>query len=183
MAMLQTMPSFVGGRVVLPYSTRPHHRAGHLVHSTHPNLTEYSTITATIESPLGLMLAEDKEHGQIIIESITEGSNADKTQLFAPNDILVSCSAIMMKADIEETNKDAMYSERRRKQGCCSTGCPDCPFNARNWARVEFDCRNKTFQTVISALQSNTAPFARALASSSGSGMKRTITITVARPL
>ena len=179
--MLQSMPVSVGGRA-FPHSRKPHLCVAHSVHGTHPGTTGHSTITATIETPLGLMLAEDKEHGQIIIESITEGSNADKTQLFAPNDILVSCSAIMMKTDIRETNNDSMYSERRRKQGCCSTGCVDCPFNAKNWARVEFDCRNKTFQTVISALQSNTAPFARALAASSGSGMTRTITITVARP-
>ena len=178
----------VGGGVFLP--TRKNHRLAHIVHSAqHGDLQGYSTITATLETPLGLMLAEDKEHGHIIIESITEGSNADVSQLFAHNDILISCSAIMMKTDADTSSKDPMYNERRRKQGCCSTGCSDCPFYAANWARVEFDCRNKTFQTVISALQSNTAPFARAFASSSsssssgpGSARKRTITITVARP-
>lgn len=138
-------------------------------------LSEEELITATIETPLGLLLAENTKDGYVYIESIEEDSHAEKSGIFRPGDILVECSAIAMKAQ-EHVSKKAMYNRdsRGRKGGCCSTGCKDCPFNVSNWQKVMFDCRDKSFDVVIAALSSNNARWARGRAAA-------TITLTVAR--
>ena len=113
-------------------------------------------VTATLQRPLGLNLKEDGQ--RIVVESIEENSNADRSGLFSPGDALVACSAIMMAtAENTTTNDSALYdrNSRGKRGGCCSTGCVDCPFNHRNWQRVMFDCRGKSFEAVIAALQSN----------------------------
>jgi hypothetical protein len=135
------------------------------------NTGEY--FTATIQKPLGLILAEDFSTKQVKIESIDPGSNADAVGIFKPGDILVSCSAIMMR---EGDKSKSIYNRnsRGKKGGCCSTGCPDCPFNVSNWTKVDFDCRGKSFDTVVAALSSNSARWIR-------SNAPITITITVHR--
>jgi len=132
-------------------------------------------ITATIEKPLGLVIAEDKS-GEVVIESIEPGSNADRLGVFRVGDLLVSCSAIVMAGGKNVGKKEGMYTRSKVKGGCCSTGCPDCPFNARNWVRVQFDCRGESFDSVVAALSSNTN--ARWM---SNYGMKNGITISVVR--
>ncbi len=111
-------------------------------------------MTATLQRPLGLNLKEDGQ--RIVVESIEKNSNADRCGVFTAGDALVACSAIMM-VTAEEASNGTLYdrNSRGKKGGCCSTGCPDCPFNHRNWQRVMFDCRGKSFETVIAALQSN----------------------------
>ena len=126
--------------------------------STHPTdrtLSEDLLLrTATLRRPLGLNLKE--EGTRIVIESIEKDSNADRCGAFAVGDTLVACSAIMM-VHPDDTTGGTLYKKnsRGKKGGCCSTGCHDCPFNHRNWQRVMFDCRDKDFDTVIAALQSN----------------------------
>jgi hypothetical protein len=129
-------------------------RGQHRIHaSARPTQVSDKLVTATLTRPLGLNLKEDGE--RIVVESIEEDSNADRSGLFSPGDALVACSAIVMVA--AENSNAALYdrNSRGKKGGCCSTGCPDCPFNHRNWQRVMFDCRGKSFETVIAALQSN----------------------------
>ncbi len=124
--------------------------------SAQPTRVSEKLVTATLQRPLGLNLKEDGQ--RIVVESIEKNSNADRSGLFSQGDTLVACSAIMM-VTAENANDDdtPLYdrNSRGKKGGCCSTGCPDCPFNHRNWQRVMFDCRGKSFETVIAALQSN----------------------------
>lgn len=160
-------------------------------------------ITATLETPLGVILAQNSDDGSVFIESIEPGSHADMSGLLKPGDVLVACSAIAMASaqdtDISTMSKAAMYNRnsRGRKGGCCSTGCVDCPFTLSNWKKITFDCRGKSFDTVIAALSSNNARWARtrhrppprhssslsSLSSSppSSSRMVSTITLTVDR--
>lgn len=131
-------------------------------------------ITATIEKPLGLIIAEDKS-GEVLIESIEEGGNADRLGVFRVGDVLVSCSAIVMAEGKNAGKKEGIY-KGNRKGGCCSTGCSDCPFNAKNWVQIQFDCRGQSFEAVVAALSSNTnARWLRQY------NMKTSITITVMR--
>ena len=127
---------------------------------------------------LGLNLKEDAVAKTVVIESIEKGSNADLAGVFAAGDRLVACSAVMMVTE-EEAKSGMIYNRdaRGKKGGCCSTGCSDCPFNARNWQRVMFDCRGKNFETAIAALQSNFQ--ARWLAR--GAAQDVSITVTVER--
>lgn len=122
--------------------------------SSRPAQTSEKLVTATLQRPLGLNLKEDGQ--RIVVESIEKNSNADRCGVFTAGDALVACSAIMM-VTAEEASNGTLYdrNSRGKKGGCCSTGCPDCPFNHRNWQRVMFDCRGKSFETVIAALQSN----------------------------
>ena len=131
-------------------------------------------ITETLETPLGLLLAENTKEGYIYIESIEPDSHAEISGSFKPGDILVACSAIAMKTQGDNVS---MYNRnsRGRKGGCCSTGCSDCPFNVSNWQRIMFDCRNKNFDAVIAALSSNNARWVRR-------NTPANITITVSRP-
>ena len=135
---------------------------------------ESDCITATIEKPLGLVIAEDKS-GEVVIESIEPGGNADRQGVFRVGDVLASCSAIVMAGGKNVGKKEGMY-KGNRKGGCCSTGCSDCPFNAKNWVQIQFDCRGQKFDAVVAALSSNTnARWMRQY------GMKKSITITVMR--
>ncbi len=143
-----------------------------------PTPTPTECVTATLKRPLGLNLKEDAVAKTVVIESIEKGSNADLAGVFAAGDRLVACSAVMMVTE-EEAKSGMIYNRdaRGKKGGCCSTGCSDCPFNARNWQRVMFDCRGKNFETVIAALQSNFQ--ARWLAR--GAAQDVSITVTVER--
>ena len=132
---------------------------------------EEEHITETLQTPLGLVLAENTREGCVYIESIEPGSHAEKSGVFKPGDILVACSAIAMKTcEVSIYNRNS----RGKKGGCCSTGCPDCPFNVSNWQRIMFDCRSKSFDAVVAALSSNNARWIRR-------NTPATITLTVAR--
>jgi hypothetical protein len=134
-------------------------------------------ITETLETPLGLLLAENTKEGCVYIESIEPHSHADTCGVFKPGDILVACSAIAMKSHRQEKDGDvSVYNRnsRGRRGGCCSTGCPDCPFTISNWQRIMFDCRGKSFDAVIAALSSNNARWVRR-------NTPTTITLTVSR--
>jgi hypothetical protein len=150
--------------------------------STHSKLSDTCDqliLTTTITKPLGLMLEERKladGTATVVIEAIEPEGNADLDGTLCVGDTLIACSAIMMAGERgKDRNNNALYNRdsRGKKGGCCSTGCPDCPFNHRNWERVVFDCRGKSFETVIAALQSNFQ--ARWL----GKGVNRDVSITI----
>lgn len=136
-----------------------------------PDLEEdINSITATLETPLGLLLAENTKDRCVYIESIEPHSHADTSGVLKPGDILVACSAIAMQTRGSLYNRNS----RGRKGGCCSTGCADCPFTLSNWKSIVFDCRGKSFDAVIAALSSNNARWVRR-------NTPTTITLTVSR--
>lgn len=96
-------------------------------------------VTLTIKKPLGIVLAENKDSGEVFVEEIVPNSNAAKTQAVSVGDVLVGTSATVLKA-----GKDGEYERE---------GYGQRPYD--NWETVEFDCRGQSFDTVMAALGSN----------------------------
>ncbi|PSC73495.1 fatty acid-binding adipocyte [Micractinium conductrix] len=91
------------------------------------------TLRLTLRKPLGLVLAERPGPPvQVFIEEITAGGNAAKDGRLKVGDVLVGCSATLLK-----TGKEGEFE--REGYG----------------ARVMFDARGKQFDTVMAALGSN----------------------------
>lgn len=96
-------------------------------------------VTLTIKKPLGIVLAENRDSGEVFVEEIVPNSNAAKTEAVSVGDVLVGTSATVLKA-----GKDGEYERE---------GYGQRPYD--NWETVEFDCRGQSFDTVLAALGSN----------------------------
>ena len=102
-------------------------------------ILEPKRIKETIKKPLGIVLAENKETGEVFIEEIQPEGNAAATTNLQVGDVLVSTSATVLKA-----GKDGEYERE---------GYGQRPYD--NWETVEFDCVGQDFTTVMSAIASN----------------------------
>eukprot|EP00890_Picochlorum_soloecismus_P001676 jgi/Picsp_1/2509/NSC_00740-R1_protein len=96
-------------------------------------------VTLTIKKPLGIVLAENKDSGEVFVEEIVPNSNAANTKAVSVGDVLVATSATVLKA-----GKDGEYERE---------GYGQRPYD--NWETVEFNCRGQIFDTVMAALGSN----------------------------
>lgn len=95
-------------------------------------------IQLTIKKPLGLVLSEKKPSGEVFIEEITKGGNAEATGKVQVGDVVAKTSAIVLKSG---------------KDGSMSAGHGDRLYD--NWETVEFDCTGQDFNTVLAAIGSN----------------------------
>ncbi|CAG9466788.1 unnamed protein product [Pedinophyceae sp. YPF-701] len=95
-------------------------------------------ISAQVRKPLGIVLGERGRGGEVFVEEITPGGNAEKNGVLKEGDVLVRVSATILKKDGDPTLEEG-YGVR--------------PYT--NWQRVMFDCRGVDFNTVMSAIGSN----------------------------
>ncbi len=101
--------------------------------------TAASLVTLTIKKPLGLVLAERKPSGEVFVEEIVAGGNADATGQVQVGDVVAKTSAIVLKAGKEGRYEKVGHGERLYD----------------NWETVEFDCAGQDFATVMAAIGSN----------------------------
>lgn len=94
--------------------------------------------SVTLRKPVGVVFAQNKG-GPVFVEELTPGGNADKSGVVQVGDVLTKCSAVVLKAGKEGQYEKEGYGQR--------------PYD--NWETVMFDCENKEFKTVMSALKSN----------------------------
>ncbi|KAI3432249.1 hypothetical protein D9Q98_003810 [Chlorella vulgaris] len=100
------------------------------------------TVSLTLRKPLGLVLGERKLSSgavEVVVEELVPGGNAEKDGRVQAGDVLVKCSATLLKAGKEGEFEREGYGQR--------------PYD--NWEQVLFDARGKQFDTVMAALGSN----------------------------
>ena len=101
-----------------------------------------ATYDVTIAKPMGMVLEETKEAnkslGSVVVAEVLPDSNAEKAGVKA-GDVLVSCSAVTLKAGKEGEFEKTGYGGR--------------PFT--NWEKVVFNTKDQTFDTTMAALASN----------------------------
>mmetsp|Transcript_2501 Transcript_2501/g.6400 ORF Transcript_2501/g.6400 Transcript_2501/m.6400 type:complete len:174 (+) Transcript_2501:86-607(+) len=98
---------------------------------------EFST-----RQPAGLVFAQKGgSTGPVYVDEITPGGQADKTGMIQTGDVLIRCSAMLLKDGTEDKLQKEGYGQRL--------------YN--NWERVNFDCRGQEFKHVMSALKSNSS--------------------------
>ena len=101
-----------------------------------------ATYDVTIAKPMGMVLEETKEAnkslGSVVVAEVLPESNAEKAGVKA-GDVLVSCSAVTLKAGKEGEFEKTGYGGR--------------PFT--NWEKVVFNTKDQTFDTTMAALASN----------------------------
>jgi len=125
--------SFPGARYPPPQETETHI----LFPRIQPPL---SSLFVFFQKPLGLVLAEKGKGGAVFVEDVVAGGNADVSGKVQKGDLLIRCSATVLKSDGLSGSFEAEgYGQR--------------PYT--NWNRIMFDCRDKDFATVMSALGSN----------------------------
>lgn len=112
-------------------------------------------LTLTIKKPLGLVLAEQKPSGEVVVEEIVKGGNADATGQVHVGDVVAKTSAIVLKSGQEGSYEREGYGQRVYD----------------NWETIEFDCEGQDFNTVMAAIGSNNERW----------GIK-TVTLTLRRP-
>lgn len=95
--------------------------------------------TLTIKKPLGIVLAENAKDQTVFVEEVVPGGNAEQTGKVQVGDVLVACSATLLKAGKEGEFEREGYGQR--------------PYD--NWETVNFDCRGQKYETVMAALSSN----------------------------
>lgn len=96
----------------------------------------------TLKKPLGLVLAERQladGSAQVWVEEVVPGGNADQDGRVRAGDLLTKCSATVLKAGKEGEYSREGYGQR--------------PYD--NWETVWFNCEGKKWDTVMSALGSN----------------------------
>eukprot|EP01025_Chloroclados_australasicus_P058873 TRINITY_DN7437_c0_g1_i2.p1 TRINITY_DN7437_c0_g1~~TRINITY_DN7437_c0_g1_i2.p1 ORF type:complete len:214 (-),score=10.24 TRINITY_DN7437_c0_g1_i2:174-752(-) len=105
------------------------------INQPHNNSTTYG---ATIKKPLGLILVENDKK-QVFVEEVVADGNAAKDGRVKVGDIMIGCSAVVLKKGKEGQYEQEGYAAR--------------PYT--NWEKVEFDCQGQDFDTVMKAISSN----------------------------
>eukprot|EP01023_Acetabularia_acetabulum_P044172 TRINITY_DN4427_c0_g1_i1.p3 TRINITY_DN4427_c0_g1~~TRINITY_DN4427_c0_g1_i1.p3 ORF type:complete len:159 (+),score=14.84 TRINITY_DN4427_c0_g1_i1:47-523(+) len=102
------------------------------------NSNSFKLLQLTVKKPLGLILAEN-DSKQVFVDEIVPEGNAQKDGRIQQGDVLVGCSAVVLKKGKEGQYEEEGYAAR--------------PYT--NWEKVEFDCEGQDFDTVMSAISSN----------------------------
>ncbi|MEW5302274.1 MAG: hypothetical protein WDW36_005075 [Sanguina aurantia] len=96
-------------------------------------------VKVVLRQPVGIVFAQKKATGPVIIDELVAGGAAALSGKLAVGDILINCSAVVLK-----TGMEGKYE---------ATGYGDTPFN--NWDTINFPCEGQDFKSVMGALKSN----------------------------
>jgi S1-C subfamily serine protease len=99
----------------------------------------FEYIQLTIKKPLGLVLAERVQTGDVFVEEVAPGGNAASTGQVRVGDVVSKTSATVLKSSSQESYGKAGHGDRLYD----------------SWETVEFECEGQTFDTVMSAIGSN----------------------------